>query len=182
MTSSIFENLVLNEDPEILLSYLLKAEADGYEFLQEANPEAIMRKFYTCKTNSEKIADVMIRCFGIVLVCRDVSFKMQRFMTILDSLSMDIDYGYSEFKERIMDLGIALCDEGARHAHEWDHEILLNLYKKDGSYAILPAFEKINKYFELDNSSIATDLDDDDDDDDDEELLNPFKSLWNRIT
>lgn len=177
MTSSLFENFINPlEDPEILITFLLKTKSDGYDFLQEAKPEEILRQFYTCKTDSTKIAKVMIQCFGVVLICRDISFRMQRFMTILDTLSMDID-NYIEYEDRIMDLGMALYDEGARHACEWDHTILLSDYKKDDTYAVLPAFEKINKYFLSDSDSVATQLDDENE----EELLNPFKALWNRI-
>lgn len=177
MSSTFFEDLDFLEDSNEKLDFLLKLNDIGYDYIQEAQPEAILQHFYKCKTDSTKIANTMIQCFGVILLCRDSSFRMQRFMTILDSLSMDIDNDYSEFEDRIMDLGMALYDAGVRHASEWDHEILLNLYKKDDNYVVLPAFKKINKYFESEDDSIATQLDEENE----EELLNPFKALWNRI-
>jgi hypothetical protein len=106
-----------------------------YNIAMDANPDAILRRFYstTDPCVAEALANIFLEFIGPIVVCRESSLDAGRFITIMDTLVMSDEWDYHPGKLLLLE---AFDKHEFKFEYECDHRLLIMLYGLDDQYMI----------------------------------------------
>jgi hypothetical protein len=120
------------------LTFMMKMKRDGYEYELEAQPEAVLQRFFRDSTDPEQIAKVMVECFGTVIICREASYSEGKHQTILDAIDFELNSAQSRaVLARIRNIAKALVRNGVMPTCAVSQKILNTEYNKDPVYSTI---------------------------------------------
>lgn len=108
--------------------------ATDYDLFMEDQPDAIASWFYDVRSivHADMLADVFMKKYGPVVLCRESSYRENKFMTILDCLEEDEHWEGSAGNWLLKN---SFRNFGFKRASECDARYLMRIYCARDVYA-----------------------------------------------
>lgn len=132
-----FEMFDRYDDDESRIQFMGLVRVQGYPYHLEAQPDAVLQRFYYGDEDTFYVAEVFQRCFPGTIICCEASFRQSHPMTIIDQLQCDVGAfqgSHPALIKRIEDLLVAFTELGYRGADEYLPEDLKREYYSNPAY------------------------------------------------
>lgn len=132
-----FEMFDRYDDDESRIQFMELVRVQGYPYHLEAQPDAVLQRFYYGDEDAFYVAEVFQRCFPGTIICCEASFRQSHPMTIIDQLQCDVGAfqdSHPALIKRIEDLLVAFTELGYRGADEYLPEDLKLEYYSNPAY------------------------------------------------